>query len=115
MIELALFCSQFAIVMLLGLQSLNVNNGHHWAAFLTSFGIGGFHLVLYKALPDAGVSVAIAYLLGGPFGILAAMWLHPRMTRKPKKHTGLVPKPGAWPPAPKRQRDGNINCGADRP
>jgi hypothetical protein len=50
----------------------------------------------------------LAYLLGGPFGILAAMWLHPRMalwfkrrecSRKFKKAT---------------LRSVNTNCGADR-
>ena len=32
MTELALFASTFVLVFALGLQSLNVNNGHRWAA-----------------------------------------------------------------------------------
>lgn len=79
--ELALFGSTFLLVMLLGMQSLNTNRGHYQAAFITSFGIGTANLVLFKMVPDAGVSEIIAYLLGGPFGIITAMWLHPRITR----------------------------------
>ena len=39
MTSAALFASTFALVFFLGLQSLNVNNGHYRAAFFTSFGI----------------------------------------------------------------------------
>lgn len=94
--ELALFVSTFTLVLLLGLQSLNVNNGHHWAAFLTSLGIGASNLVLFKLAPEANATEMLAYMLGGPFGIVTAMWLHPRTTGKFRKI-------------------GNINCGADRP
>lgn len=80
MTELALFASTFLLVMLLGLQSLNVNNGHRWSAFFTSFGIGASNLVLFKLAPDANTTEMAAYLLGGPFGILAAMWLHPKLS-----------------------------------
>jgi len=109
MTQSALFVSTFLLVMLLGLQCLNVNNGHHWAAFFTSFGIGASNLVLFKLAPDANATEMLAYMLGGPFGILAAMWLHPRMalwfkqrecSRKFKKAT---------------LRGVNTNCGADRP
>lgn len=69
----ALFISTFALVFFLGLQSLNVNNGYTTAAFFTSFGIGVGNLVLFKLAPDAnGIEIA-AFLLGGPFGIVAAM------------------------------------------
>ena len=69
----ALFISTFALVFFLGLQSLNVNNGYYTAACFTSFGIGVGNLVLFKLAPDAnGIEIA-AFLLGGPFGIVAAM------------------------------------------
>ena len=70
---LALFASTFALVFFLGLQSLNVNRGHYLAAFLTSFGIG--------ASNATAVEMA-AYLTGGPFGIVASMWVHRHFTRK---------------------------------
>lgn len=78
MTHLALFASTFVLVFLLGFQSLNVNGGHYGAAFWTSFGIGVSQVVLYKLVPSADVTEVIAYLLGGPFGIVASMWAHRR-------------------------------------
>lgn len=78
MIELALFASTFITVFALGLQSLNVNGNHYLAAFLTSFVIGGSQFWLYKIMPSADLPQVAAYLLGGPFGIVASMWFHRR-------------------------------------
>jgi hypothetical protein len=109
MTELYIFASTFAVVMLLGLQSLNVNGGHHIAAFTTSFGIGTANLVLFKLVPDASVTEMLAYLLGGPFGILLAMWIHPRLVLLYKRRsTSRTFKTAARGRA-------NLNCGADRP
>ena len=96
MTELILFASVFVSVFALGVQSLNVNNGHYLAAFLTSFVIGTSHLALYRYMPNPAWTEVAAYLLGGPFGIVAAMrWHRWFFTR--------------------RRRRVNINCGADRP
>ena len=81
MIPLALFFSTFVLVFALGIQSLNVNNGHRLAAVLTSFAIGGSNLVLFKLAPDASGMEAAAFLLVGPFGIYAAMIAHPWLVR----------------------------------
>jgi hypothetical protein len=78
MIELLLFASTFVAVFALGLQSLNVNNGHYLAAFITSFLIGGSQLWLYRLLPEANLLQVAAYLAGGPFGIVFSMWFHQR-------------------------------------
>ena len=76
----ALFISTFAVVFALGLQSLNVNGGHQRAAFVTSFLIGASNLVLFKVMPGPTEPLLIAaYLLGGPFGIVASMRAHKRM------------------------------------
>jgi hypothetical protein len=83
MTALALFASTFILVMALGLQSLHVNRGHHIAAFITSFAIGTGNLVLLKIVPGDTTAIDVAaYLLGGPFGIVTAMWLHPRIVRR---------------------------------
>ncbi len=79
--EIYLFCSTFALVFALGFQSLNVNGGHYLLAFMTSFAIGASNLVLFKMVPDADVSEMIAYLSGGPFGIVASMLAHRRYVR----------------------------------
>lgn len=73
MTELALFVSTFIVVFALGLQSLNVNNGHYVPAFFTSFLIGGANLALFKLAPDATGTQIAAYLSGGPLGIVCAM------------------------------------------
>jgi hypothetical protein len=75
MTELALFGSTFVLVFALGLQSLNVNNGRHTAAFFTSFLIGGANLVVLRLTPNATGSEIAAYLSGGPLGILCAMYV----------------------------------------
>lgn len=81
MTELILFSSTFVLVFALGLQSLNVNNGHFIAAALTSFVIGSGQMILFKLAPDASWSEIAAYLFGGPFGITASMWAHPRLAK----------------------------------
>ncbi len=86
MTAVALFASTFALVFALGLQSLNVNGGHRWLAFGTSFAIGAANLVLFKLAPDAtGIEIA-GYLTGGPLGIVAAMAAHPRLVRLYRRH-----------------------------
>jgi hypothetical protein len=78
MTELLLFSSTFVLVFCLGFQSLNVNGGHLIAAFFTSFGIGLGNLVLYKLAPSADFSECLAYLAGGPLGIVSSMAVHRR-------------------------------------
>lgn len=86
---LALFVSTFLVVFFLGMQSLNVNRGHYVAAFITSIGIGVSNLILFKLAPNAAGIEQMAFVMGGPFGIIAAMWSHSRIaawwTRRDKK------------------------------
>ena len=81
MTAVALFASTYVLVFALGLQSLNVNGGHYRAAFVTSLGIGASNLVLFKMAPDASGLEIIAYLAGGPLGIVSAMRAHPYIVR----------------------------------
>lgn len=81
MTELTLFASCFVLVFALGAQSLNVNNGHYIAAAGTSFVIGAGQMVLFKLAPEASWSEIAAFLIGGPFGITASMWAHPRLAK----------------------------------
>lgn len=82
MTELALFASTFSLVFALGLQTLNVNGGHYKAAFMTSFLIGCSNLVVLQIVPHAAIPEKIAYLAGGPFGIITSMWIHERILGK---------------------------------
>jgi len=85
---LALFSSTFAVVFALGLQSLNVNGRHFVLAGITSLFIGASNLALFKLLPGPTSPLEIvAYLVGGPVGIVCAMAVHPRLVQllvKPK-------------------------------
>ena len=76
-----LFASTFILVFALGIQSLNVVNGHKGAAIVTSFFISTGQLVLYKLAPSADWVEIIAFLSGGPWGIYAAMEFHPSIVR----------------------------------
>ncbi|MDP3088838.1 MAG: hypothetical protein Q8M99_11715 [Methylotenera sp.] len=76
MTALLIFISTFVLVFALGFQSLNVNNGHYKAAFLTSFAIGVANLVLFKTVPQADLLDISAYLIAGPFAITASMKAH---------------------------------------
>lgn len=82
MTHLALFASAFATVFLLGLQQQNVVGRHYLAAVVTSFGIGSAQIFLWRTLPGADAAQIAATLLGGPSGITAAMWVHPRIVRR---------------------------------
>ena len=79
---LILFVSTWALVLFLGLQSLNVNGGHRLLACLTSFGIGAANLTVLKIMPGPTSTIELlAYLAGGPIGIVTSMLIHPWMVR----------------------------------
>jgi hypothetical protein len=75
---LLLFLCTFVAVFGLGLQSLNVNGGHHVAATLTSIAISASTIWLYKAMPGSEWVEISAYMLGAIAGINASMYVHPR-------------------------------------
>lgn len=81
MTALILFVSTFVLVFALGLQSLNVNGGHRLGAFLTSFVISGGNVIVLKLTPDASVIEVMAYMAGGPLGIVCSMMAHPHIVR----------------------------------
>lgn len=68
-----LFGSSFALVFLLGLQSLTVNGGHERAAAFNSLLIGVANLLVLKVAPTSNGTEMIAYIVGGPIGIVASM------------------------------------------
>lgn len=75
---LLVFASTFIAVFFLGLQSLNVNQGQHLAASVTSIFISLGHIALYKYMPTGGAIELAGYFTGGVLGINAGMWFHPR-------------------------------------
>lgn len=75
---LLVFAGTWLSVFTLGLQSLNVNQGHYLAAAITSLGIGTGHIILYKVMPGADAMEVAFYLLAGVTGITSSMWFHRR-------------------------------------
>lgn len=83
---LLLFFSSFAIVFLLGLQSLSVNGGHEKAAFFNSTLIGLANITLLKTAPHASGWEIVAYVVGGPLGIVCSMRFFKWYRKQRNKH-----------------------------
>ena len=109
-----IFLSTFIAVFALGFQSQNVNQGHYWAAALTSVAIGASSIVLYKLMPDSSALEILGYLVGGVTGITASMWVHRRTLGKKhaERDRDATPHGCAYPwpprPAPRIVREGVV-------
>jgi len=111
----ALLCfgATFIAVFALGLQSLNVNQGHYWAAAVTSLLISVGHIALYKFMPGADLVEVGGYLVGGVAGITSSMWFHRRVRTwwQARREVRLLRPNGQphraqpWPPPPTQRRD----------
>ncbi len=77
-----LFVSTFGLVFALGLQSQLVNNGHYFGAFGNSMLISIGQLGALQIIHASSTAEYAAYLLGGPFGIVASMYVYRRHIRK---------------------------------
>lgn len=80
------FLCQFAYIMLLGLQQLNVVGKHYASAAGTSFALGwfGYFLTATVAVHEKHGMYSMvwwAFVSAGPIGIVVSMWLHPRLKR----------------------------------
>lgn len=82
---LILFGIAFITVFALGFQSRCVNHGNHKMAFINSLVIGTCNLGILKMVPSTDSPVELAaFLLGGPFGIVASMWAHKKTLGRDK-------------------------------
>ncbi len=80
-----IFVATYVVVVCLGFQSLTVNHGHYRAAFFNSFLISGANLVILHFVPKAhGDLEYLAYMTGGPLGIVTSMWIFRRTLGKRK-------------------------------
>ncbi len=82
MAAVVVFVSQYLYVLLLGLQSLNVNHNRKASAMATSFVLGSFGFFLTATIADnRGDTFGVvwwAYVLAGPFGIVTSMFIFHR-------------------------------------
>lgn len=83
---LLIFAVQYVYVLLLGLQSLNVNQKRYVSAAVVSFllGIGGFFItsVIGSAREMTFTALWWGFCLSGPAGIVTAMRIHPWMVSR---------------------------------
>lgn len=78
MTALLIFVCTYSVVLALTVQHLNINAGQQLLAFLTSLLISVCNLALLKLIPQpTGLAEILAYVLGGPLGIVTAMRVHP--------------------------------------
>lgn len=79
------FAAQFAYVLVMGLQSLAVNNGRYAQAAIQSFMLGTAGFVITNEIVrkgQLGGPTYWAYVLSGPCGITASMWLFSKWRSK---------------------------------
>jgi hypothetical protein len=83
---LMVFAAQYVYVLLLGLQSLNVNQRRYGMAAATSFLLGVLGFLTTSIVGAAkGMELSLlwwCFVLSGPIGILSAMHLQPWLVRK---------------------------------
>lgn len=88
--SLLIFLAQFCVVYLLGVQSLNVRDGHYVGAAISSLLIGVFGFITTATIgglevADMGSSVGVGFLIAGPLAITAAMKTHPWLVKALKR------------------------------
>ncbi|MDP1635259.1 MAG: hypothetical protein Q8L69_11340 [Gallionellaceae bacterium] len=71
-----LFIGSFFIVFALGFQQHNVHYRRYRAAFMNGIFIGAMNLLVLRLGPSASPVEMAAFLIGGPVGIVAAIWLN---------------------------------------
>jgi hypothetical protein len=83
---LIIFISQFAVVFLLGIQSLMVRDSHCVGAAVGSLFIGVsqffvFSIVGGLSATDMVTAQGLSFLLAGPLAIVASIKTHPYMVK----------------------------------
>lgn len=86
MTAIYVFAAQFALIILLGLQSRFVRDSQHVSAAINSYLLGVCGLVITPQIADPelfqnGQLTLAAYLNAGPIGIVTAIVIHDFMKR----------------------------------
>lgn len=81
-----IFVSQFVLIGLLGIQTMNVAGRHYVAAAITSFilGVASFHVTAVIAeVGRAGMFTDkwYTFLAAGPIAIVTAIFVYPRIKK----------------------------------
>lgn len=80
-----IFAAQYIYILLLGLQSLNVNQKRYVMAAACSFLLGTLGFYVTAVVGDArDLTFTVlwwGFVFAGPAGICTAMWIHPYLVR----------------------------------
>ena len=82
---LLLFLCSFFIVFTLGYQQHNVHYRRYQAAFVNSIFIEVMNLLVLRLGPSASPVEMVAFLIGGPLGSVAAIWLNGKVFTQASK------------------------------
>lgn len=85
---LLLFLCSFIIVFTLGYQQHNVHYCHYQAAFVNGIFIGVMNLLVLRLGPSASPAGMAAFLIGGPLGSIAAIWLSGKVSTQTSEPQG---------------------------
>lgn len=85
---LLLFLGAFFIVFALGFQQHNVHYRRYQAAFLNGIFIGIMNLLVLRLGPSAAPAEMVAFLIGGPLGSVAAIWLNGKVFARASEPQG---------------------------
>jgi len=83
--EIILFLSQFALVFLLGFQSLNVRDNRYLNAAICSFLLGASQCFQWRLMPKATPSEMAVWLCAGPMAIVLSMVVHKKFFKRVDK------------------------------
>lgn len=82
---LLLFAGSFFIVFALGFQQHNIHYRRYQAAFVSGIFIGVMNLLVLRLGPSASAPEMLAFLVGGPLGSVAAIWLNGKIFVETRK------------------------------
>lgn len=85
---LLLFLGSFFIVFALGFQQHNVHYRRYQAAFVNGIFIGAMNLLVLRLGPSASPAEMAVFLMGGPLGSVAAIWLNGRVCTQASEAQG---------------------------
>ena len=90
---LLLFLGSFFIVFALGFQQHNVHYRRYQAAFLNGIFIGIMNLLVLRFGPSASPVEMAGFLMGGPLGSVAAIWLNGKVLIRASNARGEKAQP----------------------
>ena len=79
---LSLIIATFILLALRAFQSQNVIHRYFGHAVITSFAMAFAEVTVIVNVVNAGIDSAIFVGLGGAFGVVFAMWVHPKFIQK---------------------------------